>query len=129
MLSRRAMQGFTLIEAAVALGLMLAGIAGATALLLQCVRHERESATHRAVVRLAGSLAEELRAVRPPDGVPLAADAPTIAAWRTAAVAALPDGADARVELAEASPAAYRITIEWPVTGAGMQRLTLAVTT
>lgn len=129
MLSRRGMGGFTLIEALVALALTLAGVAGATVLLLQGVQHERESATRRNALRLAGSLAEELRAVGSDDGSALAADAPVIASWRELARSVLPAGADARAEPVGAGPAAYRITIDWPVAGSGMQRFTLAVTT
>ena len=129
MLSLQGMRGLTLVEALVALALMLAGVAGATVLLLQGVQHERESATRRNALRLAGSLAEELRALGPPDGAALPADAPAIASWRASALAVLPEGADARAEPVGAAPAAYRITIDWPVAGSGMQRLTLAVTT
>lgn len=129
MLTIGRMRGFTLIEALVALAILLTGIAGATVLLLQGVQHERESATRRNVLRIAGSLAEELRALSPLDGSPLPADAPAIAAWRASALAVLPDGADARVEPAGESPAAYLITIDWPVAGLGLQRLALAVTT
>ncbi len=129
MLKRRIDRGFTIIEALVALGLMLAGIAGAAMLLLQGLQHERESATRRMAIRLAGSLAEELRVRRPPDGRPLAPDADVIRDWTAAARAALPETAVARVDAVGGEPAAYRITIEWPAAGSGTQRLTLAVTT
>ena len=49
--------------------------------------------------------------------------------WSETAVASLPAGSTARVELAAGVPAQYRITIEWPVAGFGMQRLVLPVTT
>ncbi|MGQ0384341.1 MAG: type IV pilus modification PilV family protein [Gammaproteobacteria bacterium] len=129
MLTRGKDRGFTAIETLVALGLMLAGIAGATALLLQDVQHERESAARRAAIRLAASLAEELRAMRQPDGRPLPPDAPVIAAWSAMARASLPEGAVAHVDADGAAPTLYRITIEWPVAGLGDQRLTFAVTT
>ncbi|HEU0224481.1 MAG TPA: prepilin-type N-terminal cleavage/methylation domain-containing protein [Steroidobacteraceae bacterium] len=128
MLNRRDVRGFTLIEALVALGITLAGVAGATVLLLRGVQYERESAIRRHALRLAGSLAEELRAANPGDGTPLPADAPAIAAWRALARATLPEGSDARAEPLAVDPAAYRITIDWPVAGLGMQRFTLAVT-
>ncbi len=57
------------------------------------------------------------------------ADAPELAAWSEAAVASLPAGSTARVELAPGMPAEYRITIEWPVAGLGLQRIVLPVTT
>lgn len=129
MLRRRGTAGFTLIEALIALALTLAGVAGATVLLLQGVQHERESATRRTALRLAGSLAEELRVAGRDDGMALAADAPVIVSWRELARSALPAGANVRAEPMGADPAAYRITIDWPVAGSGMQRFTLAVTT
>ena len=70
MLNRHTDAGFSLIETMVALALLLAGIAGASLLLLQCVQYERESSNRRAAIRLAGSLAESARARR--DGEPLA---------------------------------------------------------
>lgn len=129
MLSWRGTAGFTLVEALIALALTLAGVAGATVLLLQGVQHERESATRRNALRLAGSLAEELRVAGRDDGAALAADAPVIVSWRERARSVLPEGADARAEPVGADPAAYRITIDWPVAGSGLQRFTLAVTT
>lgn len=128
MLSRHAARGFTLIEVMVALGILLAGIVGSSVLLLQSVQHERESATRRTAIRLAGSLAEELRVLQPPDGALLPADAPALLAWRAAAVSSLPDGASAGVEPAGTVPPRYRIAIAWPVAGMGRQRLTLTVT-
>jgi prepilin-type N-terminal cleavage/methylation domain-containing protein len=121
--------GFTLVEAMVALALMLAGIAGAAMLLLQSVQYERESATRRNAIRLAGSLAEELRARRPADGRPLAPDADLILGWSATARAQLPAAAVTRVEVLASEPAAYQITIEWPASGIGTQHLRLAVTT
>lgn len=129
MLTRAALRGFTLVEVLVALGVLLAGVAGSSLLLLRSLQHERESATRRAAIRLAGSLAEELRASRRSDGAPLPAGAPLIVAWQAAAAAALPAGADIRVEPSGALPPAYRITMAWPVSGLGLQQLTLAVTT
>jgi Tfp pilus assembly protein PilV len=122
-------RGFTLVEAMVALGIMLAGIAGCSLLLLRGVQHERESATRRAAIGLAGSLAEELRVLRLPDQAPLTADAPVIVEWRAKVLAELPDGADASVDPVGTRPPGVRITIAWPVAGLGMQRLTLAVAT
>ncbi len=129
MLTGRSCRGFTLIEALVALTVMLAGLAGASLMLLQSVQYERESSNRRAAIRLAASLADELRALRRDDGTPLAADAPVFVAWIARVEAALPSGSSARVDIAGANPADYRITIEWPVSGVGLQRLTLPVTT
>lgn len=128
MLRPRAARGFTLIEALVALGILLAGIVGSSLMLLRSVQHERESATRRTAIRLAGSVAEELRALQPPAAASLPADAPALLAWRATALSALPDGAEARVEPAGTAPPMYRITIAWPVAGFGLQRLTLPVT-
>jgi Tfp pilus assembly protein PilV len=121
--------GFTLVEALVALTIMLAGLASAGIVLGRSIQYERESGTRRMAIRLAGSMAEELRALdREPAGT-LSADAPELAAWSEAAVASLPAGSAARVDLAPGMPAEYRITIEWPVAGLGLQRIVLPVTT
>jgi len=121
-------RGFTLIEALVALALMLAGLAGGSLLLLQSVQYQRESSNRRAVIRFAASLAEELRALDRGDGQPLAADAPAITAWVAAVESALPAGSAAQVEIEGVNPAGYRIEIEWPVAGSGQNRLVLPVT-
>ncbi|MGH8131149.1 MAG: type IV pilus modification PilV family protein [Steroidobacteraceae bacterium] len=129
MLNAHCARGFTLIEALVGLALMLTGLAGASLVLLQSVQYERESSHRRTAIRFAGSLAEELRALGRDDGVPLAADAPAILAWLAAVESALPAGSLASVEVGDGIPANYRILIEWPVAGVGMQRLVLPVTT
>ena len=129
MLNRQAADGFSLIETMVALALLLAGIAGASLLLLQCVQYERESSHRRAAMRLAGSLAEELRALRRDDGEPLAADAASIVSWIADVEAVLPAGSIASVDVLGARPARYTIRIEWPVAGQGAQRLLFPVAT
>ncbi len=129
MLTGRSCRGFTLIEALVALTLMLTGLAGASLMLLQSVQYERESSNRRAAIRLVASLADELRALRRDDGTPLAADAQVFIAWIARVKSALPSGSNARVDIAGANPADYRITIEWPVSGSGLQRLSQPVTT
>lgn len=121
--------GFTLIEVLVALAIMLAGLAGAGIVLLQSVQYERESSHRRAAIRLAGSLADELRALNRSDGLALAADAPAILAWSATVAAVLPAGSVARVEADGSVPVNYLISIEWPVVGVGVQRLVLPVTT
>ncbi len=121
--------GFTLIEVLIALALMLAGLAGAGIVLLQSVQYERESSHRRAAIRLAGSLAEELRALNRGDGIALAADTPAILAWSAKVAAVLPAGSNARVEADDSIPVNYLISIEWPVAGVGVQRLVLPVTT
>lgn len=121
-------RGFTLIEALIALALMLAGLAGAGIVLGRSIQYERESGTRRTAIRLSGSLADELRALVPEPAESIPADAPALAAWSASAVASLPAGSTARVELAPGIPAQYRITIEWPVAGLGLQRIVLPVT-
>ena len=129
MLKLAGMRGFTLIEALVALVLMLAGLAGGSLLLLQSVQYERESSNRRAAVRFAASLAEELRALDRGDGIPLTEDSPAIIAWVAAVQSALPTGSTARLQVSRAHPAAYRIEIQWPVAGSGLNRLVVPVTT
>ena len=129
MLTRFRSSGFTLVEALVALVLMLVGLAGAGIVLGRSIQYERESGTRRMAIRLAGSLAEELRALdREPAGS-IPADAPALRAWTESAIASLPAGSVARVDLEPGVPAQYRITIEWPVAGIGVQRVVLPVTT
>jgi len=122
-------RGFTLVEVLVALVLMLAGLAGAGLVLGRSIQQERDSSHRRTAIRLAGSLADELRALDRDAETSVAPDAPPLLAWREAVRAALPSGADGRIELDPGVPARYRIVVEWPVTGIGMQRLVLAVTT
>ncbi len=129
MLSHRNAAGFTLVEALVALALMLVGLAGAGLTLGRSIQQERESGNRRMALRFAASLADELRALDRDAFTSLAVDAPEIAAWSAAAVAALPAGATASVEQDDATPEGYLIRIEWPVAGVGMQRLVLPVTT
>jgi Tfp pilus assembly protein PilV len=128
-LSARATRGFTLVEALVGLAIMLAGLAGAGLVLLRSVQHERESGNRRAAIRLAGSFADELRALDAQDGARLAPDAPPILAWIAAVEAAMPAGAVARVEIGGDAPATYTVSIEWEVAGVGAQRIVLPVTT
>ncbi len=129
MLTRLLSRGFTLVEALVALVLMLVGLAGAGIVLGRSIQYERESGTRRMAIRLTGSLAEELRALdRDPAGS-IPADAPALRAWTESAIASLPAGSIARVDLEPGVPAQYRITIEWPVAGIGVQRIVLPVTT
>ncbi len=129
MLNQQRPRGFTLVEALVALALMLAALAGAGLSLGRSIQHERESGNRRAALRLAASLADELRALDRDAFTSLEPDAPAITAWMAAVSAALPAGTSARVEHDDAAPTGYLIQIEWPVAGAGMQRLVLPVTT
>ena len=129
MLIRRPARGFTLIEALVALALMLAGLAGAGIVLGQSIQYERESSHRRTAIRMASSLAEELRALDRDAAARLAPDAPAILAWSAAVEAALPSGTVASIDIDGAVFNGYLITIEWPVAGVGTQRLLLPVTT
>lgn len=128
MLKARFLRGFTLIEVLVALTVLLAGIAGGTVLLMQCVQHERESATRRLAIRSASSLAEALRAIRRQSGEAAGSDGPVISAWIAEMQSTLPAGATARVTAAGADASSYRISIVWPVAGSAPQELLLPVT-
>ena len=143
--------GFTLIEALVALAILLTGVAGSAVLLLQTVRQERESGHRRAALRLAGSMADQLRAVRRPDGravlaitgvdpasacADLAASCAAeqaadqlLESWTADAVFSLPQGASASVGIPDPLLPSYLISIEWPSAGGSTQQLELPVTT
>ena len=129
MLTWQRSPGFTLVEALVALSVMLAGLAGAGIVLGRSIQHERESGTRRTAIRLAASLADELRSLDRELVESIPADSPALLAWTETAVASLPAGSIARVEQAAGEPEQYRITIEWPVAGLGLQRIVLPVTT
>lgn len=126
MLSARPDTGFTLIEALIALTVMLAGIAGAAALLLRTVQYERESATRRAVLRQAASLADELRVLALADGGSSGAMQAAIAAWSAEVEASLPAGGNAEV-VPDPASGIFRVSIDWPAAGGERQRLTLPV--
>ena len=144
-------RGFTLPEALIAIVIMVAGLAGSAMLLLQTVRQERESGSRRAAIRMAASIADQLRAVRRPDGRPLlavtgvnpatacagqpASCAPEFAAerirnsWTAEAASSLPQGATIGVSVPDPMAPEYLISIDWPATGSGMLHLRLPVTT
>lgn len=137
---RNRRRGFTLPEALVALTLLSSGLAATSVMLVQAMRHEREAACRTAAVRLAGSLAEQLRLLRRSDGLPLqsiadasesatcAADAGdcaleleaarVLAAWRTQVTASLPEGSASSVAVLDEAAPSYLIRIEWPDLGA-----------
>jgi type IV pilus assembly protein PilV len=144
-------RGFTLIEALVAIVIMFVGLAGLATLLLQTVRQERESGSRRAALRIATSMADQLRAVRRPDGravlaitgieaAAACADHPASceaeraaerlrATWTAEAAYTLPQGAAARVGVPNPLVPEYLISIDWPAVGGGTEQLRLPVTT
>ena len=143
--------GFTLIEALVALAVMLLGIGGSAALLLQTVRQERESGERRAAIRLAASMADQLRALRRPDGHAVLAitgvdpagacadDAAScsaeqeavrlLAEWTADVSSSLPQDVSATVGVPDPLIPEYLISIAWPAAGGGTQLLELPVAT
>jgi len=143
--------GFTLTEALVALVILLLGIAGSAALLLQTVRQERESGERRAAIRLAASMADQLRALRRPDGHALlaitgadpagacaddTASCPAeqaavrlLSEWAADASFSLPQDVSAIVAVPDPLIPEYLISIDWPSAGGGTHRLELPVTT
>ena len=147
---RKRPRGFTLPEALVALTLLSSGLAATSLMLVQAMRHEREAACRTAAVRLAGSLAEQLRLLRRSDGLPLQSVTDTsesatcvadtgdcaleleaarvLAAWRTQVTASLPEGSVSTVAVLDEAAPSYLIRIEWPDPGAtGRSALRLAV--
>ena len=139
MRARTPSRGFALLEALAAMVLLSAGLAAAAAMTAQTLRHGRDASLRVAALRLAESRAEDLRALRRPDGRALLAatgDDPALAcaaapatcameqaaalrlaAWRAELEAALPDGVLAAIEVADPSLAAYLIRIAWPQPG------------
>lgn len=144
-------RGFTLTEALVAIAIMVAGLGSSAMLLLQTVRQERESASRRAALRVATSMADQLRALRRPDGhavlaitgigaMAACADDPSSCeaersaeqmriSWLADATFALPQGATAGVAVPDPLIPEYLISIDWPAVGGGIENLRLPVTT
>ena len=144
-------RGFTLPEALIAIVIMIAGLAGMALMLLQTVRQERESGSRRAAIRIAASIADQLRATRRPDGRPLLAvtgvDPVTACAgrpdccaaelaaermhstWAADAAASLPQGAMVGVAIPDPLVAEYLISIDWAASGNGTLHFRLPVTT
>jgi type IV pilus modification protein PilV len=142
--------GIALVEALVAVTLLSASLSATAALLVQALRYEREGACRTAAVRLASSLADELRTLRRRDGLALQAvamgadgsscsgDADDCAVehaaatrlgnWRDEVAASLPIGSASQVEVLDSTAPAYLIRISWPMPGANEDsRLQLAV--
>jgi type IV pilus modification protein PilV len=144
-------RGFTLIEALVAIAILVAGLAGSAALLLRTIQQERESGSRRAALRIATSMADQLRAIRRPDGRALlaitgiaaataCADQPASCApeqaaerlratWATEAARSLSQGAAVNVAVPDPLVPEYLISIDWPATGGDKERLRFPVTT
>ena len=151
MLTGAPARGFTLPEALIAIVIMVTGLAGTAVMLLQTVRQERESGSRRTAIRIAASMADQLRAIRRPDGRPLlavtgidpatacsdqpASCAPERAAermriaWAAEAATSLPQGAMIGVAVPDVLVPEYLISIDWPATGSGTLHLRLPVTT
>lgn len=133
-------RGFALAESLVALTLLSLGLASTVSILVQCLRNEREAAARSVVLRLAVSLGEELRALRPPDGRALlsvtgtpadvacaarpvscaaeSAAAGVMQTWRGELAVRAPAGATGTVDVADPDVPVYRIAIRWPSPGA-----------
>lgn len=151
MLRTRQARGFSLPEALIAIAIMVAGLAGSASMLLQTVRQERESANRRAAIRIASSIADQLRAIRRPDARPVMAVTgidPDMAcrgapancaaehaalqlriAWAAEAAHALPQAATITLTVPDHAICAYLISIAWAATGGGLERLDLPVST
>lgn len=147
--ARSPARGFGLAETLVALTLLSLGLVSTVAILVQCLRHEREAATRSAALRLAATLGEELRAMRPPDGRALlsvtgvspaiacaqrpdscaaeSAAAAVMETWRTGLLLEAPAGALGSVEVPDPAVPVYRIGIAWPSAGAGEESTLLLV--
>lgn len=151
MLTSARARGFTLIEALVAVVIMIAGLASSAMILLQTVRQEGESASRRAALRVAASMADQLRALRRPDGhavLAITGISPIVAcadhppscetelaaervriSWLADAAYSLPLGAAAEVSVPDPALPEYLVSIGWPAIGGGREQLRLPVTT
>jgi Tfp pilus assembly protein PilV len=132
--------GIALTEALIALTVLASSLAATAAVTIQSIRHTREASARSAAVRIASSVAEDLRAFRCPDDSALQAvsglspDAacalhPSCCAMERKALAqfearqseltgSLPAGAVLRVEVVDPLDSAYRVTVVWAVLGA-----------
>jgi Tfp pilus assembly protein PilV len=128
--------GIALVESLVAITLLGIGLGGSAVLLIQAIGNEREATRRAMALRHANSLADELRAVLRDRGLPVEVTvAPgsvndcagagvdctpdqwvtwRVAEWQRAALADLPEGTTAAVDLLDASRPAYRVTLAWP---------------
>lgn len=152
MAARQRQRGMVLIETLVALVLLSAGLGATAAITVQTLRQTREASQRVTAVRLAESLAEELRALRRPDGRALRAAAGedpadacagspeccvveravarVVSDWRERLGESMPRGVSGRVHIADPALPAYVIRIEWPEAGAaGPASITLPVET
>ncbi len=151
MLTRHSACGFTLPEALIAIAVMVAGLTGTATMLLQTIRQERESACHRAAIRIASSMADQLRTLRRPDDRPVlaitgvdpatacasstASCAPEQAAermrigWVAEAALTLPQGSTVVVTVPDQQVAEYLISVRWPAGGGDAGVFLLPVTT
>lgn len=128
--------GIALVESLVAITLLGVGLGGSAVLLVQAIGNEREATRRATALRHANSLADELRAALRdrdlPAGVAVTQEAVPdcagtdisctpeqwiswrVADWRRSALADLPEGAAAAIDLLDASRPAYRLTLAWP---------------
>lgn len=128
--------GIALVESLVAITLLGVGLGGSAVLLVQAIGNEREAALRATALRHANSLADELRVLLRDQGLPVevtvaqgtvpdcAAPDGTctteqwiawrVADWHRTALADLPEGASADVELLDASRPSYRVVLAWP---------------
>jgi type IV pilus assembly protein PilV len=142
------MRGFSLIEALIALVVLSVGLLGAAVMLLESLRTQGDALRASAATRLAHDMSERIRAnaharehygdspgTTAPgcesgcDGAQLAAA--DLAHFRQAALALLPPGSTAAVELAPATgptaPHCFRITLHWRSRDADESLVTLLV--
>lgn len=128
--------GIALVESLVAITLLGVGLGGSAALLVQAIGNEREAALRATALRHANSLADELRALLrdagPPVEITVTPDvlrdcaepgdpctpeqwiAWRVADWHRTALAALPEGGSAGVELLDGPRPSWRVILAWP---------------
>jgi len=128
--------GMALVESLVAITLLGVGLGGSAALLVQAIGNEREATLRTIALRHSNSLADELRALLRDGGLPIAVTfargavpdctgpdgtctleqwiAWRVADWQRTALADLPEGTVAGVDLLDTPRPSYRVTLTWP---------------
>ncbi len=125
-----------MIDALVTMAIATAGICGSALVLMQAHQRSREAGIEYEALRLAQTVAEELRTLRRPDGLPLGAATGTdpvlacsaapascaveqqaaqaLARWQARVSTQLPLGSSLQLELPDSTVSDYHLHLSWP---------------